>query len=50
MTLHRATKEGNHYVINGSKSVVLNGPRADFIAVVARTSGEQGIKTEFRYF
>jgi len=45
-----ATKEGNHYVINGAKSVVLNGPRADFIVVVARTSGEQRDKDGISLF
>jgi len=37
----RAEKSGNDYVINGDKIVVLNGPSADQLVVVARTSGEE---------
>ena len=36
-----ATADGDGYVLNGYKAVVLNGPRADFLVVSARTSGEQ---------
>ncbi|MEM7404776.1 MAG: acyl-CoA dehydrogenase family protein [Pseudomonadota bacterium] len=35
-----AVKTGNGYVLNGFKSVVLNGPAADFLVVSARTAGE----------
>ncbi|MEC8045959.1 MAG: acyl-CoA dehydrogenase family protein [Pseudomonadota bacterium] len=36
-----ATADGDAYVLNGYKAVVLNGPQADFLVVSARTSGEQ---------
>ena len=36
-----ATTDGDGYVLNGYKAVVLNGPQADFLVVSARTSGEQ---------
>ncbi|MDH3640980.1 MAG: acyl-CoA dehydrogenase family protein [Gammaproteobacteria bacterium] len=36
-----ASKDGDGYVINGYKAVVLNGPSADFIIVSARTGGDQ---------
>ena len=36
-----ATADGDGYVLNGDKAVVLNGPQADFLVVSARTSGEQ---------
>ncbi|MCZ6641099.1 MAG: acyl-CoA dehydrogenase family protein [Gammaproteobacteria bacterium] len=37
----KAETDGDDYVINGYKAVVLNGPSADFYVVSARTSGEQ---------
>ena len=36
-----ATADGDGYVLNGYKAVVLNGPQADFLVVSARTFGEQ---------
>lgn len=36
-----AKKSDDHYVINGTKSMVYNANVADFIIVVARTSGER---------
>lgn len=36
-----ASKDGDNYIINGHKAVVLNGHAADKIVVVARTSGDQ---------
>lgn len=36
-----ATADGDGYVLNGHKAVVLGGPSADFLVVSARTSGEQ---------
>ncbi len=36
-----ATKDADGYVINGHKGVVLGGPSADFLVVVARTDGDQ---------
>ncbi|MFT4720620.1 MAG: alkylation response protein AidB-like acyl-CoA dehydrogenase [Candidatus Azotimanducaceae bacterium] len=36
-----ATQEGDSYVLNGFKGVVLGGPTADFVVVPARTSGAQ---------
>ena len=36
-----ATADGDGFVLNGYKAVVLNGPAADFLVVSARTSGGQ---------
>ncbi len=36
-----ATADGDGFVLNGHKAVVLNGPSADFMVVSARTAGEQ---------
>ena len=36
-----AAKDGDGYVLNGYKAVVLNGPAADILVISARTSGEQ---------
>lgn len=36
-----ARKDAEGYVINGDKTVVLNGPAADKLLVIARTSGAQ---------
>ncbi len=35
----KATKDGDGYVLNGEKSLVLNGDSADFLIVSARVSG-----------
>lgn len=32
-----ARKDGNHYVVNGSKTYITNGQNADFVIVVAKT-------------
>ncbi|OZI10776.1 acyl-CoA dehydrogenase [Bacillaceae bacterium SAS-127] len=40
----RARREGNEWVINGAKMFITNGPRADFITLVVRTSDEPGHK------
>lgn len=40
----RARKEGNEWIINGSKMFITNGTRADFITLVTRTSDEPGYK------
>ncbi len=34
----RAVREGDHYVINGSKMYITNGTQADWICLLARTS------------
>lgn len=36
-----AKTDGDGFVLNGHKAVVLNGPSADFFVVSARTSGDQ---------
>jgi hypothetical protein len=36
-----ARRDGDHYLLNGKKSFVLNGDNAQMIVVPARTSGEQ---------
>lgn len=40
----RAKKDGDEWVINGSKTYITNGTRADFITLVVRTSDEPGGK------
>jgi acyl-CoA dehydrogenase len=39
-----AKRDGNHYVINGSKTYITNGQNADLILVVAKTDPERGAK------
>src|SRR5262249_33686351 len=39
-----AVKDGNHYVINGSKTYITNGQNADLIVVVAKTDTTLGAK------
>ncbi|GAB5374425.1 MAG: acyl-CoA dehydrogenase family protein [Acuticoccus sp.] len=43
----RATREGDHYVLDGAKAFISGGGRADLYAVMARTGGEgaSGIST-----
>ncbi|MGB2810389.1 MAG: acyl-CoA dehydrogenase family protein [Mycobacterium sp.] len=38
----RAVREGDHYVLNGSKTFITNGINADLIIVVAQTNPEKG--------
>ncbi len=37
-----ARKEGNHYILNGSKTYITNGTQADFLTLLARTSDAPG--------
>jgi len=39
-----ALKEGNQYVVNGSKTFISNGQHADLVIVVAKTDPSQGAK------
>ena len=39
-----ATKDGNHYVINGSKTFISNGQTANLIVTVAKTDPSKGAK------
>jgi acyl-CoA dehydrogenase len=39
-----AIKKGNRYVLNGSKTFITNGQRADLIVVVAKTDPSEGAK------
>jgi acyl-CoA dehydrogenase len=39
-----AKKDGNHYVINGSKTFITNGQTANLIIVVAKTDPTQGAR------
>ncbi|WP_448585620.1 acyl-CoA dehydrogenase family protein [Thermaurantiacus sp.] len=39
-----ARRDGNHYVLNGSKTYITNGQNADLIIVVAKTDPEKGAK------
>jgi alkylation response protein AidB-like acyl-CoA dehydrogenase len=38
----RAARQGDHYIINGTKSWVTNGPAADFILLFTMTEPERG--------
>ena len=37
-----AQKDGDHYILNGSKTFITNGTQADFLTLLARTSDEPG--------
>lgn len=37
-----ARREGDHYVLNGSKTFITNGTQADFLTLLARTSDAPG--------
>jgi acyl-CoA dehydrogenase len=39
-----AKKDGNHYVINGSKTFITNGQHANLIIVVTKTDPTKGAK------
>jgi alkylation response protein AidB-like acyl-CoA dehydrogenase len=39
-----AKREGDHYLLNGSKTFITNGSRADFVLVLCKTSPEAGYK------
>ena len=39
-----ARRDGNHYVINGSKTYITNGQLADAVIVVAKTDPDKGAK------
>ncbi|MGV2481375.1 UNVERIFIED_CONTAM: acyl-CoA dehydrogenase family protein, partial [Salmonella enterica subsp. enterica serovar Weltevreden] len=36
----RAVRDGDHYVVNGSKTFITSGMRADFITTAVRTGGD----------
>ncbi|PLS18784.1 acyl-CoA dehydrogenase [Bacillus sp. M6-12] len=40
----RAVRDGDEWVINGTKMYITNGPRADFVTLVTRTSDAPGYK------
>ncbi|MDX5298948.1 MAG: acyl-CoA dehydrogenase family protein [Gammaproteobacteria bacterium] len=40
----RAIKQGDHYVLNGSKTFITNGQMADLVIVVAKTDPGEGAK------
>lgn len=40
----KAVKKGDHYVLNGSKMWITNGPAADTVVVYAKTDFEAGHK------
>lgn len=40
----RAASDGDDYVINGSKMWITNGTQADYLTLLARTSGDYGFK------
>lgn len=37
-----ATRNGDHYILNGSKTYITNGTQADFLTLLARTSEDPG--------
>ena len=37
-----AEKQGDHYILNGSKTFITNGTQADFLTLLARTSNDPG--------
>ncbi|MBF0257873.1 MAG: acyl-CoA dehydrogenase family protein [Desulfamplus sp.] len=37
-----ARKDGDHYILNGSKTYITNGTQADFLTLLARTSDDPG--------
>jgi acyl-CoA dehydrogenase len=39
-----ARRDGNHYIVNGSKTYITNGQNADLVIVVAKTDPELGAK------
>jgi len=39
-----AIKEGNHYILNGSKTFITNGVYSDYLIVAAKTAPERGNK------
>ncbi len=39
-----AIRDGNHYVVNGSKTYITNGQHADLVIVVAKTDPAKGAK------
>ncbi|RKG76538.1 acyl-CoA dehydrogenase family protein [Corallococcus terminator] len=39
-----ARREGDHYVVNGSKTYITNGVRADFVVLAVKTDPERGHK------
>lgn len=39
-----ARRDGNHYVINGSKTFISNGQHCDLVVVVAKTDPDKGAK------
>jgi alkylation response protein AidB-like acyl-CoA dehydrogenase len=40
----KAKRDGDHYVLNGTKIFISNGTVADFVTIAARTSQERGFK------
>jgi isovaleryl-CoA dehydrogenase len=40
----RAEKKGDHYVLNGNKMWITNGPDADVLVVYAKTDPKAGPK------
>ena len=36
----KAVKDGNHYVVNGAKTFITSGVRADFVTTAVRTGGD----------
>ena len=40
----KATRDGDHYVINGNKMYITNGVQADWVCLLARTSPDSGYK------
>ena len=49
-TCTSATLNGDHYLLSGEKTYVLNGADADYLLVVARTSGQTGDRSGIDVF
>ncbi|HAC28625.1 MAG TPA: acyl-CoA dehydrogenase, partial [Marinobacter hydrocarbonoclasticus] len=39
-----AIRQGDHYILNGSKTFITNGQLADLVIVVAKTDPKEGAK------
>ena len=45
-----ASKKSDHYILNGSKMWITNGPDADYLVVYAKTEKDAGSKGNYSFF
>lgn len=45
-----AKKEGDHYIINGSKTFITNAPIADFFIIISKSDGQDAGKPSSNFF